>query len=382
MTLDQLIRQARTAGYQQHVIVGVPTDDHAVGVGGLEPGSIHPLRFGRDVPFEVVGMSDVMPYPSRTFASLKGDERSIYDRAWSGHIARVVAETKPDLIHAHHLWWTTSIARRVAATVPVVGHCHATDLRQATLCPDLAATLAGDLARVDRALALHGGQIDAIAELGIEPSRIHVVGAGFDRQRFGPADPGRVEKGRVVFVGKVSAAKGVPWLLDATQRIARHRAIDLHIVGGGSGGESEQLFARGRAMDNVTMHGRIDGDAVVDQLQRAEVFVLPSMYEGLPLVVAEAAACGARLVTTELPGVTSALAPWLGDALITVPLPVMRSIDQPDPAAVPAFTGDLAAAIERALDLGRPDPSVMAKRVAELDWSAVFARIEAVWNAL
>ena len=46
--------------------------------------------------------------------------------------------------------------------------------------------------------------------------------------------------------------------------------------------------------------------------------VLPSFYEGVPLVLAEAAACGCRLVATALPGVREALAPRFRDRVIAL----------------------------------------------------------------
>ena len=76
----------------------------------------------------------------------------------------------------------------------------------------------------------------------------------------------------------------------------------------------------------------------------ADVFVLPSFSEGLPLVLVEALACGCRLVATRLPGVVSGLAEPLGDALDLVDLPRLERVDQPDPRDLPAFVETLAAA--------------------------------------
>jgi len=48
ITLDALVRNAEAAGWNQHVIVGVPADDPTPDVGNLPPSRIHPLRFGAD----------------------------------------------------------------------------------------------------------------------------------------------------------------------------------------------------------------------------------------------------------------------------------------------------------------------------------------------
>ena len=71
VTLDALVREAAKAGWDQHVVCGVPADDGNPRVGDLDASRVHPLTFASAVgagdgvlPFPVPGMSDVMPYPS------------------------------------------------------------------------------------------------------------------------------------------------------------------------------------------------------------------------------------------------------------------------------------------------------------------------------
>ena len=119
-------------------------------------------------------------------------------------------------------------------------------------------------------------------------------------------------------------------------------------------------------------------------MRQSAVFVLPSFYEGLPLVLVEALACGCRLICTDLEGVRREIAPVLGEALTLVPLPEMATVDQPISSAIPAFVDNLTQAIDEALDrppLGDP-AQTMPGALAHFRWSAVYARIEAVWQAL
>ena len=82
------------------------------------------------------------------------------------------------------------------------------------------------------------------------------------------------------------------------------------------------------------------------------MFVLPSFFEGLPLVIAEALACGCKVVTTDLPGIRSFYGRFLPDApIVYVEPPHMHDVDKPDLADLPAFETRLADAIERALAL-------------------------------
>ena len=114
--------------------------------------------------------------------------------------------------------------------------------------------------------------------------------------------------------------------------------------------------------------------------RRCRLFVLPSFYEGLPLVLVEALACGCRLICTRLPGVVEALAEPLSEVMTLVDLPRLDGPDTPVEADLPAFTERLAVAIEAARRAPPVnDPTATAR---PFRWSAVFSRVEALWHTL
>ena len=138
-----------------------------------------------------------------------------------------------------------------------------------------------------------------------------------------------------------------------------------------------------RAMaDRVELHGRLTQPELAELMRRCAVCVLPSFYEGLPLVLAEAAACGCRLVATRLDGITEGLLPALGDVLELVPPPRLSAIDRPLADDLPAFVEDLEEALGRALAAasapgGRPEIDL-----GRLTWKATFQRVETAWREL
>ena len=100
----------------------------------------------------------------------------------------------------------------------------------------------------------------------------------------------------------------------------------------------------------VTLAGRLDSDELVRAYRSSDVFVLPSFYEGLPLVTIEALACGCKVVATDLPGVR----PWMEAMLPGAPVtwvapPRMTDVDTPEAADLPLFERALADAIAQAL---------------------------------
>jgi glycosyltransferase involved in cell wall biosynthesis len=369
VTLDALARHGATAGWKQGFVVGIPGDERAPKLGG----PIEAVRFGHPpMPELVVGMSDVMPYESRTFSSLSEHEVEHYLDGFKRAIVAAIDRVEPDVIHSHHVWLMSSIVAELT-DVPVVMHCHGTGLRQLELCPHLAERVARGAARNHEVLALHHQQVEPLRNLLGDDIRIEVVGAGFREEVFGGVHADKQPR-TMAFAGKISDAKGLGPLLEA---VAEMDDVTLHVAGGGEGAETERLKERmAELADKVYFHGRLDQGALAELLAHTEVFVLPSFYEGLPLVTIEALASGCRVVSTALPGVVSDIAPKISDGLELVDLPAMATIDTPVEDQIPDFTVRLRQALERALDAG----PVAAPAVDEFTWQAVYRRVEAAWN--
>lgn len=384
VTVEALVRGAQAAGWRQAAVVGVPAEDPAPAVAALPREAIFPLLFETDaLPFPVPGMSDVMPYRSTRFSAMSEAQLAAYRSAWRAHLGRVLAEVQPDVIHTHHVWILSSLVKDVAPELPAVAHCHATGLRQRALCPHLGGAVSVGCARIEQFVALHRGVALELTEvLGVDPSRVHVVGAGYREDLFHP-EGRRPDVGpEILYVGKLSAAKGLPWLLTAVELLApRHARLRLHVAGSGAGAESEALSARMEGLAPLVVpHGALPQPALASLMRRCHVLVLPSLYEGVPLVLAEARACGCLLVSTALPGVMEQLAPHLGEALLTLPPPALQGVDAPHPEALPAFVEQLAETLEQAL--GRPSPGADPRGLSPLTWSAVFSRVESLWKRL
>jgi glycosyltransferase involved in cell wall biosynthesis len=132
---------------------------------------------------------------------------------------------------------------------------------------------------------------------------------------------------------------------------------------------------------SVVLHGQLEAPRLADLMRRCRICVLPSFYEGVPLVLVEALACGCRLVATDLPGIRGEIAPHVGDALDLVPLPRMVAVDVPATEALPRFAKDLAATIRRSL--ARPPladrAGAHARALGRFTWDAVFRRVESIW---
>jgi glycosyltransferase involved in cell wall biosynthesis len=109
---------------------------------------------------------------------------------------------------------------------------------------------------------------------------------------------------RILFVGRLSPEKGVQYLLQAMQVI--HGKIPdakLAIVGYGVEGRGlEELAASLGIRECVDFVGKVPHERIPDYMQQADVFVLPSLSEGLPVVILEAMASGLPIIATRVGG--------------------------------------------------------------------------------
>lgn len=393
ITLEAIVRLAQQAGWTQAAVVGIPVSASFPQVGDLPTAAIYPVTFADnasgdipgDLPFPVVGMSDVMPYSSSVWSTLDAAQLDQYRQVWQSHLTRVINEFQPDIIHSNHVWLMSSLLRNLAPDLPLVATCHATGLRQLTLCPGLAYEVIEGCRGINHFCALRQDHRTQLAEiLDIPRDLISVVGVGFRDDIFFP-DPDRdPEPGSLLYVGKFSRSKGLPWLLDAVEDLSRQgRPVVLHVAGDGAGDEAEALRERMKIMSPIViMHGQLDQHQLANLMRRCQVCALPSFYEGVPLVLAEAAACGCRIVATDLPGVKEQLAPHLGGFLHTVAMPPLDGIDTPAVEGLSPFVADLARNLTNALDRGPSlgDRALVSHHLEPLAWGSVFQRVENIWK--
>ena len=386
--VQAIMGQAAQRGYANALVAGVPRE-YAVpeAVRNLCAVDISSVRFEQDTSFPIVGMSDVMPYSSSCFSQLDVHQVERYEQCFEHVLAQAVEKYTPDIIHANHLWMLTALACRKFPEIPVVASCHGSDLRQFRQCTHLQDRVRTGCAGLSRVMALSCEQKDTITRLyGLDEDRVAVTGAGFNENLFAPTP---LRSGcspvHIVFAGKLSRAKGVPWLLRACAMLEEE--FVLHLAGSGSGEEEGEIRKMAADLnDRVVLHGSLPQAALADLLGRSHMFVLPSFFEGLPLVLFEALASGCSLVATGLPGVEEVFNELGTRVIQKVPLPRMRCVDIPHPDDEERFVRDLAQALQEQMDVVRSGFDVLAEPavqelLARYTWSGVFDRIDRVYRS-
>ncbi|QOY60222.1 glycosyltransferase family 4 protein [Thermophilibacter immobilis] len=377
--LAQTVAAQVAAGHETAVICGVSNSDAIESLPAQT--RVFSVRFDTsELPFHVCGMSDEMPYPATRYCDLTPAMEAALERAFGAALDRALLEFEPDLVICHHLYLVSSFVRERVRGVPVGVLCHATDLRQMALHGLEHERIVRAMRRMDAVFALHETQAAQVVKTyGVDWARVHMMGTGYDHRIFCPGD-GRVPRrpGSLAFVGKMSFKKGVESLIAALDLIGPEdvglEGLSLTLVGGHDPASSDyaRIERRARACRwPVRLAGRVPEEEVVRAYRASEVFVLPSFYEGMPLVGIEALACGCKVVMTDLPGLCQGMEALLPrNPLRWVAPPTLVGVDTPDPAELPSFERRLADAI---LDALRAPSEPFDTSAAS--WAAVSARI-------
>ncbi len=376
----------------------------------------YPLVFdGGDLAFPLPGMSDIMPYKSSVYKEMTEGQFAEYKALFRRRIKQAVEEVQPDILLVHHLWILASLA--LEQNLPTIAICHGTDIRQAKQNPQLFTRHVQGLEKLSAVVALTKEQKEEIQAIyGIAKERIRVGGGAYDpciffadesykqvdekdirasleievpenptsagetgrKKKTGQAD--RTQKTiDFVYIGKISAAKGSPELIEA------FRGLDQ---------EDARLFILGAVDESLTDEyekavagdGRIytylpkSQEEMAFLMRQKDIFVFPSYYEGLGLVAIEAMAQGLRLVVNDLPALRSFLGPeiWQNEDISVVDMPKLLQLDDIDPAEREDYILRLRQAMAHQYERVKhtKEKSSLLSACKDFTWDGLAARIE------
>jgi L-malate glycosyltransferase len=264
-----------------------------------------------------------------------------------------------DLVHTHQGLWeavATGLARPLLAGRPTLvqpassGYYGEADelrrtrgsglLRRAILANTAFAAISAEIQRQWR-------------DLGVAEARMIRMASGVDAERFQPG-PSAVEaellpRPRAVFTGRLHPQKNLPLLLEAWTEVARRSPANLILVGPGN--DRRNLVAMADSLgiaDRVQFTGAVENPA--EYLRAADLFVLPSVAEGMSNSLLEAMATGLPCVVSSIAGNTDLINDGLSGRLVGEPTAASWSKTLLELVENPAEARQLGDAARRRID--------------------------------
>lgn len=136
---------------------------------------------------------------------------------------------------------------------------------------------------------------------------VFVIGNGIDYEKFSKHQ--KQKNGflshKIIFVGNLKPVKGLNYLIEAIS-VVKNKFSDVELIIAGDGPEKKNLQELSKNLNlqnSIKFLGRIENEKVAEYMSVADLFVLPSLSEGFPMVLLEAMAVGLPIVATEIRGV-------------------------------------------------------------------------------
>ena len=136
-------------------------------------------------------------------------------------------------------------------------------------------------------------------EMGVPAAKVKTIPYGVWLDRFRPTRERSAESFDILFAGTVSLRKGIPYLLEAFRKL-HHPGKRLRLAGPVEP-QVATLLAR-ENLDGVDVLGRMPQTKLAEYMSLSHVLVLPSIEDGFGLVMAQAMACGAVVVSSDNTG--------------------------------------------------------------------------------
>jgi len=309
-----------------------------------------------------------------------------------------------DVVHSHT--WYVNLAGHVAKLLHGVPHVVTTHSLE-PLRPWKAEQLGGGYAlsswcertgieAADAIIAVSGAMKDDLlgAYPAVDPAKVRVVHNGIDTGQYRP-DPGTDVLQRrgiapdlptVVYVGRITRQKGVPYLLRAARLLPPEAQVVL-LAGAPDtpeiAAEVAQLVAEQQRKHLVWIPEMLPKPEVIQILTHSTVFVCPSLYEPMGIVNLEAMACETAVVATATGGIPEVVA----DGTTGLLVPIEQAADgSGTPVDPDRFVADLAAAVTalltdpaRAAEMGRAG---RRRAVEHFSWAAIAERTVEVYRSV
>lgn len=224
-----------------------------------------------------------------------------------------VKKIGPDIVHAQAIpMGLYALLIKKLVKIPYLVYSHSELHLSKTLKARILKTIVSKLAlrNANAVIALTNNMEEDISR--VYDGSILVIPNGVDLNRFDNLNRDSIRKKLgyetnervVLYLGNLRPEKGVKYLVESMDMIPQAKRPRLLIVGDGSEKrELERTTQRLGLGKYINFAGKVPSQSVPEYMIASDVFVLPSLSEGFPLVILEAMAAGLPIVATRVCGI-------------------------------------------------------------------------------
>ncbi len=267
---------------------------------------------------DIVNKSNIYKFGLRDISS--NWDRVTFNRIFSllllfGKSIFVLSKTKPDIIHSHSadLGFIISIWAKLKG-IPVINTCHGVTfpfkfLSKAKRYAELFFLRWGFFSKI---ITVDANSVDSFREYRLKNYEYaHMLGVDQDefakiKERIFVSQKHRYIK--LIFVGRIDPLKKLDCIIKAAGQLKEFLGyFEVWIIGDGPCKEDLIKLSRELNVDkNIKFFKAITNkERLIKMYCLADIFVLPSIWEGFPLVILEAWAAGLAVIATEVGGITA-----------------------------------------------------------------------------
>lgn len=241
---------------------------------------------------------------------------------WIGIIISL-KKIHPDIIHIHSISsGLPGFLAKLFLKIPYIVTCHGSDVYLKWKLKKMRANLV--LKNANGVTALTNHMREEVQKIysrevivipnGIDLNRFTILSTQGFRSRLGIKKNEKI----IIFVGTLRPVKGVKYLIQAMKTIIQEKTtIRLILVGNGDEKQGLQEIVRELNLEkNIRFVGEVPNENIPMYLAAADIFVLPSLSEGFPIVVLEAMASGLPIVATDVTGLAEIIKDGVNGFLI------------------------------------------------------------------
>lgn len=221
---------------------------------------------------------------------------------------RKLGGLKPDIIHSHSadMGFFISFAARFYG-IPVINTCHGIsfDDKQYFFLKRWAEKFFLKYSGFKKIIVVDKNGLEILKKARIEKG-IYVPN-GVDIHKFDKKQERKSGgKTEFLFVGRLEKQKGLEYLIQAAKLLKGTDDFEIIIVGNGEEAENLKKTATDLEVEHIIKFtGKLSERDLIEQYTKCDIFVLPSLWEGLPLTLLEAAAARLPIIATEVGGIPS-----------------------------------------------------------------------------